>query len=75
MDEKERLRKFEAVLSEPPKTDEREPPTMAELVSQIRSEVRRLNAICDDLETAINASVAEAHQAAESMIAMTKRVK
>jgi hypothetical protein len=83
MDERERLRKFEAAITggnfikgpEQPPDAEREPPTMAELIQQIRREISRLNTICDDLETAINASVEEAHQAAASMIAMTKRVK
>jgi hypothetical protein len=77
MDEKERMKRFENALSDieiakfAPDSD----PTLAALVEQIRGEVRRLNAICDDIERVINSSVDEARKAADSLIELTRRVK
>jgi tetrahydromethanopterin S-methyltransferase subunit B len=77
MDEKDRLKRFESALTDPeiakfaPKTE----PTLAVLVEHIRAEVKKLEAICDDIERVINSSVDEARKAADSLIELTKRVK
>jgi hypothetical protein len=75
--EKDRMKRFENALSdiEVTKFAPKGEPTLAALVEQIRAEVKRLDAICDDIERVINASVDEARKAADSLIELTKRVK
>jgi hypothetical protein len=77
MDEKDRMKRFESALADPEiaKFAPKGEPTLAVLVEHIRDQVKRLNALCDDIDRVINSSVDEARKAADSLIELTKRVK
>jgi hypothetical protein len=72
----ERLKKFESALGDPinkftPKPD----PTVAALIEQLRAHARGISELCDQAETAINASEDSARKAADNLMDLIKRVK
>jgi hypothetical protein len=88
--EKDRMKRFESALSDPlpsqmifgaPRPpEEHEPPnpveqTVASLVEQVRTQVRTLNALCDDIDAVITASEEHARKAADNLMDLIKRVK
>jgi hypothetical protein len=80
-DSNDRLKKFESALSDPiakfiPKSSQpKAEPTVAVTIAAIRDQAHTILKMCEEAETAINASEDSARKAADSLMDLIKRVK
>jgi archaellum component FlaC len=78
MDDNDRMKKFENALDPavtkfmPKKPVE---PTISSLIEQIRTHIKSLNELCDEVDRMITASEDSARKAADSLMDMLKKVK